>query len=191
MYVQTYREQQQLQQENNQSPGPPAIPPDIQVSVCNLRIGPFQIISFRPIRKIWFESWRNTCTGIKDHEGGGSLFPGLSHGLVPLGPQTGKNNPYYTLQNKNENISSQGQTSSIPFAYYHFARDKLEDYREAKARAESILMLDENVVHSWDVLVFVAVNKAFILSKSYVIYYFILIGAFFDDMSKLGHTRGS
>ena len=42
----------------------------------------------------------------------------------------------------------QGQTSSIPFAYYHFARDKLEDYREAKARAESILMLDENVVHS-------------------------------------------
>lgn len=33
----------------------------------------------------------------------------------------------------------QGQTSSIPFAYYHFARDKLEDYREAKARAESYL----------------------------------------------------
>ena len=101
MYVQTYREQQQLQQENNQSPGPPAIPPDIQVSVCNLRIGPFQIMSFRPIKKIWFENWRNTCTGIKDHEGGGSLFPGLSHGLVPLGPQTGKNDPYYytsTLQ---------------------------------------------------------------------------------------------
>ena len=49
---------------------------------------------------------------------------------------------------KDENISSQGQTSSIPFAYYHFARDKLEDYREAKARAESILMLDENVAHS-------------------------------------------
>ena len=85
---------------------------------------------------------------------------------MPLGPQTGKNDPYYinTLQNKNENISSQGQTSSIPFAYYHFARDKLEDYREAKARAESILMLDENVVHSWDELIFVAVNKAFLLS---------------------------
>ena len=57
MYVQTYREQQQLQQENNQSPGPPAIPPDIQVIECNLRIGPFQIISFRPVeKKIWFEN---------------------------------------------------------------------------------------------------------------------------------------
>ena len=37
----------------------------------------------------------------------------------------------------------QGQTSSIPFAYYHFARDKLEDYREAKARAESLLLETE------------------------------------------------
>ena len=37
----------------------------------------------------------------------------------------------------------QGQTSSIPFAYYHFARDKLEDYREAKARAETLLLEPE------------------------------------------------
>jgi predicted metal-dependent enzyme (double-stranded beta helix superfamily) len=41
----------------------------------------------------------------------------------------------------------QGQTSSIPFAYYHFARDKLEDYREAKARAETLL-LEAEVVSS-------------------------------------------
>lgn len=34
----------------------------------------------------------------------------------------------------------QGQTSSIPFAYYHFARDKLEDYRESKARVERLLL---------------------------------------------------
>ena len=40
-------------------------------------------------------------------------------------------------------ILFQGQTSSIPFAYYHFARDKLEDYREAKARAESFLLESE------------------------------------------------
>ena len=72
MYVQTYREQQQLQQENNQSPGPPAPPPDIEVST-------------RTSKKS--ETFRS---GIEDHEGSRCLLPCISHGLVPLGSQTGK-----------------------------------------------------------------------------------------------------
>ena len=41
---------------------------------------------------------------------------------------------------------SQGQTSSIPFAYYNFARDKLEDYKESKARVSiSLTTVDRRV----------------------------------------------
>jgi choline/ethanolamine kinase len=96
MYVQTYREQQQLQQENNQSPGPPAPPPDIEESRIMREVTVFSLAS----HMVW------CLWGLK-----------------------------------------QGQTSSIPFAYYHFARDKLEDYREAKARAETLL-LEAEVVSS-------------------------------------------
>jgi len=92
MYVQTYREQQQLQQENNQSPGPPAPPPDIEESRIMREVAVFSLAS----HMVW------CLWGLK-----------------------------------------QGQTSSIPFAYYHFARDKLEDYREAKARAETLLLEPE------------------------------------------------
>merc|ERR1712080_673210 len=31
-----------------------------------------------------------------------------------------------------------GQTSSIPFAYYNYARDKMEDYKDAKSRVEEL-----------------------------------------------------
>ena len=70
MYVQTYREQQQLQQENNQSPGPPAPPPDIQVRA-------------KSSKEVIVDS------GIEDHERSCCLLTCLAHGLVPLGSETG------------------------------------------------------------------------------------------------------
>ena len=71
---------------------------------------------------------------------------------MPLGAQTGKSTLETICGINQENCVLQksifqGQTSSIPFAYYHFARDKLEDYREAKARAETLL-LEAEVVSS-------------------------------------------
>jgi len=38
----------------------------------------------------------------------------------------------------------QGQTSSIPFAYYNYAKDKLEDYKQSKDKVQELFRSDPN-----------------------------------------------
>ena len=136
MYVQTYREQQQLQQENNQSPGPPAPPPDIEV-LCKNQYEKVKLSTqeSRIMREV-------------------TVFSLASHMVWCLWGLKQVSQPFETVCGKvgmktvcYRQLIFQGQTSSIPFAYYHFARDKLEDCREAKARAETLL-LEAEVVSS-------------------------------------------
>lgn len=134
MYVQTYREQQQMQQENNQSPGPPAPPPDIQVRRRSSRKKLLAQES-RIMREVAVFSLASHMVW---------CLWGLKQVSQPFEIVCGKVTRKFVFC---KNLIIQGQTSSIPFAYYHFARDKLEDYREAKARAETLL-LEAEVVSS-------------------------------------------
>jgi len=95
MYLKTYREQQQLQHENNES----------ETSLCDLSISHTQLQESHILREV-------------------AVFALASHLVWCL----------WSLK--------QGQASSIPFAYYNYARDKLEDYKESKARVEELFMMD-------------------------------------------------